>query len=429
MVFEFRRRSASLVLLLRCGTEGVVAQRTRNRVRVGNVFRETQPRERILCDATPKMSVFFLCKGSCYRGDGTKTSDKPVRFLWFSTHRDHRTQPHTHKCQHTHTHTPISYTMFARVRLLHSRTSRHPCHVPFGTTTPSQQRPILQVFSRQFTSAVIRTASRTNLRQRMCFLARSSSSFVRLHFSPRGGGGVVDTRVVAFFFVFLLFLTHGGLPLSFSPCVFSSTDASTLLNRGGNTTARASGPITTAAGVAATAGGLYMFSSYPMWFERPSTLRQVHAAEADAAATGHNAWLSSSVNTAASSSYVEEATDKALDDTAEGGSETPEDKGRMSLGTQVGFGALLGFAAGMALRNFGNALLAVLGAQFIWVQYMSWRGYLTVHWDTILERTANAGVHFDLDTLISILTVKIPFKAAFLTAFFGIARPYFQQFY
>jgi hypothetical protein len=203
-------------------------------------FPRNPPHERILCGATPKMSVFFLCKGSCYRGDGTKTSDKPVRFLWFSSPPNTPTHPVP---THTHTHTPISYTMFARVRLLHSRTSRHPCHVPFGTTTPSQQRPILQVFSRQFTSAVIRTASRTNLRQRMCFLARSSSSFVRSHFSPRGSGGVVDTRGVAFFFVFLLFLTHGGLPHSFSPCVFSSTDASTLLNRGGNTTARASGPM------------------------------------------------------------------------------------------------------------------------------------------------------------------------------------------
>mmetsp|Transcript_4141 Transcript_4141/g.12608 ORF Transcript_4141/g.12608 Transcript_4141/m.12608 type:complete len:257 (+) Transcript_4141:95-865(+) len=252
------------------------------------------------------------------------------------------------------------------IRLLHSNLSATQRSQGRGVFSPTVQTPLTNWFPRQFGSSVVRAASRTPV------------------------------------------LQH----------------ANQVLSRTANT---ARVPLATAAGVATTAGGLYLFHGYPMWFERPSSMLQTaYAAEASAASARglRNNWRTASSGPVQTHHYdkiVEESADSRQQQQA-------EDTGRMSLGTQLGLGSLLGFAAGMALRKFGNALLAVLGAQFIWVQYMTWRGYLTVHWDTILERTTSAGVHFDLDTLLSILTVKIPFKLAFLTSFFGIAGPYFQQF-
>jgi len=295
------------------------------------------------------------------------------------------------------------------IRLLHSNLSATQRSQGRGVFSPTVQTPLTNWFPRQFGSSVVRAASRTPVLQRRCFVG----FLLMLLFYALG--------------LLLLFTVSLSLALLFSVCLFVytlETDANQVLSRTANT---ARVPLATAAGVATTAGGLYLFHGYPMWFERPSSMLQTaYAAEASAASARglRNNWRTASSGPVQTHHYdkiVEESADSRQQQQA-------EDTGRMSLGTQLGLGSLLGFAAGMALRKFGNALLAVLGAQFIWVQYMTWRGYLTVHWDTILERTTSAGVHFDLDTLLSILTVKIPFKLAFLTSFFGIAGPYFQQF-
>ena len=53
------------------------------------------------------------------------------------------------------------------------------------------------------------------------------------------------------------------------------------------------------------------------------------------------------------------------------------------FGTQVGFGAVAGYCAGVALRVAGTAGLALAGAGFVALQGLQYKGYVEVDWQKV----------------------------------------------
>ena len=53
------------------------------------------------------------------------------------------------------------------------------------------------------------------------------------------------------------------------------------------------------------------------------------------------------------------------------------------FGTQVGFGAVAGYCAGVALRVAGTAGLALAGAGFVVLQGLQYKGYVAVDWQKV----------------------------------------------
>ena len=53
------------------------------------------------------------------------------------------------------------------------------------------------------------------------------------------------------------------------------------------------------------------------------------------------------------------------------------------FGTQVGFGAVAGYCAGVALRVAGTAGLALAGAGFVALQGLQYKGYVAVDWQKV----------------------------------------------
>jgi FUN14 domain-containing protein 1 len=59
------------------------------------------------------------------------------------------------------------------------------------------------------------------------------------------------------------------------------------------------------------------------------------------------------------------------------------------FGTQVGFGAIAGYAAGVALRVAGTAGLAFAGAGFLALQGLQYKGYVEVDWVRVERELRN----------------------------------------
>lgn len=80
------------------------------------------------------------------------------------------------------------------------------------------------------------------------------------------------------------------------------------------------------------------------------------------------------------------------------------------------FGTLIGFATGYALKVLGRGLLVVFGVEYIILQILSYKNFITVNWQKIL---ASGSPVWDkrrsyFDSLLRMLTSKIPFKAGFV---------------
>ena len=60
------------------------------------------------------------------------------------------------------------------------------------------------------------------------------------------------------------------------------------------------------------------------------------------------------------------------------------------FGTQVGFGAVAGYCAGVALRVAGTAGLALAGAGFVVLQGLQYKGYVAVDWQKVEREVRDA---------------------------------------
>eukprot|EP00029_Vermamoeba_vermiformis_P012946 TRINITY_DN788_c0_g1_i1.p1 TRINITY_DN788_c0_g1~~TRINITY_DN788_c0_g1_i1.p1 ORF type:complete len:205 (-),score=26.10 TRINITY_DN788_c0_g1_i1:132-746(-) len=80
------------------------------------------------------------------------------------------------------------------------------------------------------------------------------------------------------------------------------------------------------------------------------------------------------------------------------------------------FGTLIGFATGYALKVLGRGLLVVFGLQYVVLQILAYKNFVTVNWQKIL---ASGSPLWDkrrsyFDAFVRLLTSKIPFKAGFV---------------
>jgi uncharacterized membrane protein (Fun14 family) len=89
----------------------------------------------------------------------------------------------------------------------------------------------------------------------------------------------------------------------------------------------------------------------------------------------------------------------------------------------AGLGALIGFSAGYAAKKIGRMFLLVLGLEFMFLQSLVALDFITIHWENVGRRTARPlsadGRRQNESRLINVLTTNLPFKGAFIAAFYG----------
>lgn len=56
----------------------------------------------------------------------------------------------------------------------------------------------------------------------------------------------------------------------------------------------------------------------------------------------------------------------------------------------VSFGGGLGFCAGMAAKKVGKAAATTVGIGFIGLQFLAYKGFITINWQQIQEKTEKA---------------------------------------
>ena len=84
------------------------------------------------------------------------------------------------------------------------------------------------------------------------------------------------------------------------------------------------------------------------------------------------------------------------------------------------FGTLIGFATGYALKVLGRGLLVVFGVQYVVLQILAYKNFVTVNWSKIL---ASGSPLWDkrrsyFDAFVRLLTSKIPFKTGFVAGMY-----------
>ncbi|KAI8997414.1 FUN14 family-domain-containing protein, partial [Pilobolus umbonatus] len=93
---------------------------------------------------------------------------------------------------------------------------------------------------------------------------------------------------------------------------------------------------------------------------------------------------------------------------------------------ELSFGAFLGICTGFLIKKVGKIFAAFVGTGFVFLQYLSHEGYITVNWDRLEGRYTRT---LDLDkdgvvtkkdintrwnSFINLLTQNIQFKSTFL---------------
>eukprot|EP00177_Eucheuma_denticulatum_P006959 GFKZ01012653.1.p2 GENE.GFKZ01012653.1~~GFKZ01012653.1.p2 ORF type:complete len:175 (-),score=26.62 GFKZ01012653.1:203-727(-) len=84
-----------------------------------------------------------------------------------------------------------------------------------------------------------------------------------------------------------------------------------------------------------------------------------------------------------------------------------------SIGEQVSFGGVLGFAAGYSIRKVGKVLLFLVGTEVVILQYMAHREWLTMDWGKVGRDLAPRLDRGAVEGLVGILMHNMPFGAAF----------------
>lgn len=84
-----------------------------------------------------------------------------------------------------------------------------------------------------------------------------------------------------------------------------------------------------------------------------------------------------------------------------------------SVGEQLSFGGVLGFAAGFSIRKVGKAILFLVGTEVVVLQYMAYREWLTMDWRKLGRDIAPRFDKSTWDGFVEILVYKMPFSAAF----------------
>ena len=84
-----------------------------------------------------------------------------------------------------------------------------------------------------------------------------------------------------------------------------------------------------------------------------------------------------------------------------------------SLGEQMSFGGVLGFATGYSIRKVGKAILFLVGTEVVVLQYMAYREWLTMDWRRLARDMSPKFTRSTWEGLMDILVYRMPFSAAF----------------
>lgn len=98
---------------------------------------------------------------------------------------------------------------------------------------------------------------------------------------------------------------------------------------------------------------------------------------------------------------------KEVDDAVQNGSVIK------SLGEQMSFGGVLGFAAGYSIRKVGKAMLFLVGTEVVILQYMAYKEWLTMDWRRLARDLSPKLNRSTWEGLFDILVYRMPFSAAF----------------
>lgn len=85
----------------------------------------------------------------------------------------------------------------------------------------------------------------------------------------------------------------------------------------------------------------------------------------------------------------------------------------MSIGQQVSFGGMLGYATGFTIRKVGKAVLFLVGTEMVILQYMSYRHWVSVDWHRLSRDLQPRLSKSSWDSFVNVLLYRIPFSAAF----------------
>ena len=100
------------------------------------------------------------------------------------------------------------------------------------------------------------------------------------------------------------------------------------------------------------------------------------------------------------------------------------------LGGQVSVGALLGYCAGVCIKETAHIAAYGIGGVFIIVQYLAYKGLITINWNKALSEVGKAldrdgDGKFDMgdlkiwwNDLVSVLTWNLPGGTGFLGGFY-----------
>ncbi|KAI7863024.1 FUN14 family-domain-containing protein [Spinellus fusiger] len=97
---------------------------------------------------------------------------------------------------------------------------------------------------------------------------------------------------------------------------------------------------------------------------------------------------------------------------------------------EISFGAFLGICTGYLIKKVGKLFVLTIGAGFTLLQYLSYKGYISIHWDR-LEGSYRQTLDVDgdgrvtrrdlvstRDRLMGLLTHNLQFKSTFLAGFY-----------
>ncbi|KAA8492679.1 FUN14 domain-containing protein 2 [Porphyridium purpureum] len=83
------------------------------------------------------------------------------------------------------------------------------------------------------------------------------------------------------------------------------------------------------------------------------------------------------------------------------------------VGEQVSVGMLLGYATGYSLRRIGKLVLGIVGTEIILLQYMSYRGWVSVDWRAVASDLKPSVERSTFEKIFEVLTYRLPFAASF----------------
>jgi len=88
------------------------------------------------------------------------------------------------------------------------------------------------------------------------------------------------------------------------------------------------------------------------------------------------------------------------------------------LAVQLGAGGIAGFIVGFAVKKLLKLLAILAGLIFVLIQYLSWKGFIDIHYDriyavaqTMLQQSGTVVTEFNIPAFI---TANIPMAGSFV---------------